>query len=393
MYTSITASVVYGEDGEISHFDSIMLDVTEQKRAEKELRESELWMRSIFDSLEEAVLVVTPDRKLRNVNDAAQRMFGYSPEELLNLSTEVLHVDHEHYLEFGRRIKEAFDKGKVANFEFESKKKNGEVFPTEHTVSLLKSDQRELLGIVSVIRDNTERKQAEENLKQVNQKLSKEHNQRKILSKRLIDLLEKDRHDIAMELHDHIGQTLTSLKLNLETIHAQLEPTESELGSHIKAAKEKAINALKDIKSISHGLKPSILDTLGLKPSLRELFNDIQRDMDIKIKFFSRNISKEIAPEKELAIYRITQEALTNVIKHARAKEVFVNLIKKEKNISLSIEDDGVGFNPDKTIKVMKRKGPLGLLIMQERAIQLDGEFTVESQIGQGTHVLVGIPL
>ena len=256
----------------------------------------------------------------------------------------------------------------------------------ERTVKLKKATKEMQVEIA-------ERKQAEDNLKQANEKLLSVHNQRKILSKRLIDLLEKDRHDIAMELHDHIGQTLTSLKLNLETIHAQLEPTESELGSHIKAAKEKAINALKDIKSISHGLKPSILDTLGLKPSLRELFNDIQRDMDIKIKFFSRNISKEIAPEKELAIYRITQEALTNVIKHARAKEVFVNLIKKEKNISLSIEDDGVGFNPDKTIKVMKRKGPLGLLIMQERAIQLDGEFTVESQIGQGTHVLVGIPL
>ena len=240
-----------------------------------------------------------------------------------------------------------------------------------------------------ISKDITDRRQVEEALKTANENLLKEHNQRKILSKRLIDLLEKDRHDIAMELHDHIGQTLTSLKLNLETIHAQLEPTESELGSHIKAAKEKAINALKDIKSISHGLKPSILDTLGLKPSLRELFNDIQRDMDIKIKFFSRNIPKKIAPEKELAIYRITQEALTNVIKHARAKEVFVNLIKKEKNISLSIEDDGVGFNPDKTMKLMKRKGPLGLLIMQERAIHLGGEFTVESQIGQGTHVLV----
>ena len=271
---------------------------------------------------------------------------------------------------------------------FELKKHHNrlEELVNERTVKLKKATKEMQVEIA-------ERKQAEDNLKQANEKLLSVHNQRKILSKRLIDLLEKDRHDIAMELHDHIGQTLTSLKLNLETIHAQLEPTESELGSHIKAAKEKAINALKDIKSISHGLKPSILDTLGLKPSLRELFNDIQRDMDIKIKFFSRNISKEIAPEKELAIYRITQEALTNVIKHARAKEVFVNLIKKEKNISLSIEDDGVGFNPDKTIKVMKRKGPLGLLIMQERAIQLDGEFTVESQIGQGTHVLVGIPL
>lgn len=136
----------------------------ERKRVEEQLRGSELWLQSIFNSLEEAVFVVTPDRILVNVNDAAKRMFGYSEEELRNLSTELLHVDHEHYLEFGRRIKEAFDQGKTANFEFKTKRKNGEVFSTEHTVSLLKNEQGESLGIVSVVRDNTERKQAEDAL-------------------------------------------------------------------------------------------------------------------------------------------------------------------------------------------------------------------------------------
>ena len=365
----------------------------EKRETEEMLRESELWMRSIFNSLDEAVLVLTPDGKLVNINKAARKMFGHSKDELAGLSTEVLHVDHEHYRKFVRRIKEAFDNGESAIFEFRSRRKNGDVFPTEHTVSLLKNDQGKPLGIVSVVRDNTERKRAEEALIQANEKLLKKHNQGKILSKRLVDLLEKDRHDIAMELHDHIGQILTSLKLNLEMIHDQLEPGDFEMESNIKAVKEKAINVLKDIKSVSHGLKPSILDLLGLVPSLRELFNDIQRDTDIKIKFFSRNIPKEITPEKGLAIYRITQEALTNVIKHARAKEVFVNLVKKDEKLSLSIEDDGVGFDPDKAMKVTKRKGPLGLLIMRERAVQFDGEFTVESQIGQGTQVLVEMPI
>ncbi len=145
--------------------DQLLLTIqraVEKRETEEMLRESELWMRSIFNSLDEAVLVLTPDRKLVNINEAARKMFGHSKDELAGLSTEVLHVDHEHYRKFGRRIKEAFDKGGSAIFEFRSRRKNGDVFPTEHTVSLLKNDQGKPLGIVSVVRDNTERKQAEE---------------------------------------------------------------------------------------------------------------------------------------------------------------------------------------------------------------------------------------
>jgi PAS domain S-box-containing protein len=105
------------------------------------LRITELWQERIFNSLKEAVFVVTPDRKLTNVNDGAVRMFGYSREELASLSTAVLHVNQDHYVEFGKIIQEAFDRGEPANFEFEVKRKNGEIFPSEHTVTLLKGDQ------------------------------------------------------------------------------------------------------------------------------------------------------------------------------------------------------------------------------------------------------------
>ncbi len=134
------------------------------RETETALRITELWQERIFNSLEEAVFVVTPDRKLINVNDGASRMFGYSREELASLSTTVLHVDQGHYVEFGKIIQEAFDRGEPANFEFEVKRKNGEIFPSEHTVTLLKGEQGEPLGIVSVVRDITERKQYEREL-------------------------------------------------------------------------------------------------------------------------------------------------------------------------------------------------------------------------------------
>jgi PAS domain S-box-containing protein len=140
-------------------------DTTELKQTAQALFESELRMRNIYNSLDEAVLVVTPDRKLVNANKAAIKMFGYSIEEMQNSSTELLHVDHQHFVEFGERINQAFSKGQYTNFEFVAKRKNGEVFPTEHTVSHLKNPDGEIKGIVSVVRDITKRKQTEGELR------------------------------------------------------------------------------------------------------------------------------------------------------------------------------------------------------------------------------------
>lgn len=136
-----------------------------------------------------------------------------------------------------------------------------------------------------------------------------------------------------------------------------------------------------------------MIDTLGLVSSLRELFNETQQLADFEINFFNRRVPKRLESEKELTIYRIMQEALSNIIKHARAKNVYVSLIKKEERLLLNVEDNGAGFDLERAMKVTKRKGPLGLLIMRERAEQLDGDFVVESQIGKGTQLLVEIPL
>jgi signal transduction histidine kinase len=130
-----------------------------------------------------------------------------------------------------------------------------------------------------------------------------------------------------------------------------------------------------------------------LVPSIRGLFNEIQRQTHIEINFFSRNVPKRFVPEKELALFRIAQEAINNIVKYARAKKVFVNLVKKDEELSLSVEDDGIGFDQKKIMETTGKELPLGLLIMRERAEQLDGEFILESQTGKGTHILVEIPL
>jgi signal transduction histidine kinase len=123
------------------------------------------------------------------------------------------------------------------------------------------------------------------------------------------------------------------------------------------------------------------------------LFSETRESTGIHVNFFVRNIPERFDPEKELAIYRIIQEALNNITKHAKAKNVYVSLLTKGEVISLNVEDDGIGFDQREEMKISKCKEALGLIIMQERAIQCDGEFTLESEMGKGTIVMAEIPI
>ncbi|MFH0822143.1 MAG: PAS domain S-box protein, partial [Pseudomonadota bacterium] len=163
---------VFGADGRLMGVVEIALDITEHKRVENALRESLTRSGNVFDSLEEAVIITSGDRTVQDINLAAERTFGYPKEEATGRSAEIFHVDHDHYLEFGRRIRPAFDRGAAARFEFRAKRKNGEIFPTDHTVSLLWDEHGNPAGVVSVVRDITARKDAEKTQRQRNEELA-----------------------------------------------------------------------------------------------------------------------------------------------------------------------------------------------------------------------------
>ena len=236
-------------------------------------------------------------------------------------------------------------------------------------------------------------KERTKELVQINLALSKSDQHRQMLSKELIRLLEKDRHQVAMELHDQIGQGMTSLKIGIELAEKQLTAEQSALKVLLKIESDRISQLLKDIKRISQGLRPSTLDKLGLVPSIQNLLNELQEKISAPITFFVKHIPKRLSLEKELAIYRIIQEALNNIQKHARTKTIHVNMIGRNGVISLSIEDNGDGFNLKKSLKVTKGKTSLGLLIMRERVEQLDGEFSIDTKIGRGTIIMAEIPI
>ena len=380
---------------DIAYAISAIRERKRRRQAEEALRESEEKYRGLYENAPNPYFSVSSvDGSIIRCNIKAAQLLGYEKEEITRLKVFDLYVDSSHGLSKAKEIFRPFGAGEsIKDVQLQMRHKNGDPIWISLSVEPVSDANGAVIESRSVVIDISERKRAEKALRLSNEELLEEYGQRKMLSKRLIELLEKDRQQIAMELHDHIGQILTSLKMNLEIIHGKLDPGHTELVAQITAAKERTIQAIKDIKDVSHGLRPAMLDALGLVSSLRELFNEIQQQTDMEFHFFSKNIPKRFDPEKELAIYRIAQEALSNIIRHSQAKNVFLNIVKKDKKLSLSIEDSGVGFDQNKVMKPSKKKGPLGLLIMRERAVQLGGEFTVESQHGKGTHLLVEIPL
>jgi PAS domain S-box-containing protein len=239
------------------------------------------------------------------------------------------------------------------------------------------------------------RKKFETELRDQGEKILAAYRQRDFLSKKLVDLLEKERHNIGNSLHDQIGQVLTGVKLELEGVKKDLTAGRSELSGRVAHAQALLLDAIVEARNISRNLRSDVLERFGLIASIQELIDDVQKHADFKVQLFAKNVPDDLKADGiDLAIYRIIQEALTNITKHAEAKEVFINLIRKEQFIHLTIEDDGSGFNYDTFIDQGNPHDlTLGITIMRERVSMLDGEFRIESQPGKGTHIFAQIPL
>jgi signal transduction histidine kinase len=235
------------------------------------------------------------------------------------------------------------------------------------------------------------RKRYELELKAQGERILWEHRQRAALSKKLVELLEKDRREISAALHDGIGQTLAGCLMKLDQL--ERETNMDELAPSIRDIRCSLSDSLTTAKTICHSLRSDILDRLGLVPAVRTLIEDMEERQKLPIRLFAKGVPEQVNGESALAVYRIIQESLANVVKHARAEEVFINLNRRGRDLIVTIEDDGTGFDPGSLLSGVDLEGPLGLLIMKERARQVGGRLHIESQAGKGTQIIAEIPL
>jgi PAS domain S-box-containing protein len=367
-------------------------DISEQKKAEEALKESEIRYRTVVEYQTDLICRFRQDSTITFANQAFCRYFhqpfnhlvGSNLFELIPLEDQTLRKMHLSALHQGRTM---------ADIEHRVIDGNGDIRWLRWTDHAIFDLMGRLVEFQTVGQDITDRKEAEAALQHSTRQLVRAHEQRRLLSQKLISLLEKDRHSIAMELHDHVGQTLTSIKIGLEMLEDRLKKESTETSLEIRELKNKTVRVIKDVKQISYGLKPSMLQALGLLSALRELFAEVELQSGFGIHFFHRNVPNRFEHEKELAVYRIAQESLSNIRRYAEAEQVYINLVVKDQLLQFSIEDDGIGFDYDSVVNRPNKRGPFGLLIMRERAIQAGGEFHVEAQPGKGSHIRVEMPL
>jgi PAS domain S-box-containing protein len=213
------------------------------------------------------------------------------------------------------------------------------------------------------------------------------HERLEALSRRLIEVQETERRHVAHELHDEIGQTVTGMRLLLDTIDWSSAPLAR---ARVEQVQQLVNGLLTQIRNLSLNLRPSMLDDLGLVPALVWLFGRYTAQTNVRVDFSQHGLERRFDPDIETVGYRVVQEALTNVARHAQVDHVGVRGWVEDSSLFLEVVDDGTGFDPD---AVGSTTLSMGLTGMRERALRLAGRLSVESKPGAGTHVRLQMPV
>ena len=275
--------------------------------------------------------------------------------------------------QISRENEPAADPSRSWTVELEMIHKNGGSVWVEVRSSLLRDQNGKAVGTLGVTRDITDRKRYEERLR--------------LLSARLVELQEAERRHIARELHDQIGQWLTGLSLMLNMIPEL--PAEA-IRSNIAEAQVLINELMGRVRDLSLELRPSMLDDLGLLPTLIRHFERYRAQTHVSVDFKQRGLEGRFPADLETGVFRVVQEGLTNVARHANVSKASVRVVASRSRLSLQIEDNGKGFDQ----QVLAARGASsGITGMQERAALLGGKLAVDSVPGVGTRLTAEFPL
>lgn len=212
------------------------------------------------------------------------------------------------------------------------------------------------------------------------------------LSEHAINALEEERKQIALTLHDETGQSLSMLIINLERLESQLPGEENLLLEKLSETRQLAQETLANLRKIVYGLRPSILDDLGLIPAIRWYARSNLENAGIMVEINANGEVEPLPSALNSTLFRIAQEAINNIIRHSQAETVEINLSRQGENILLEVKDDGQGFDLSTVREEALQLQHLGLLGMQERAELVGGNTELFSMPGQGTQILISVP-
>jgi PAS domain S-box-containing protein len=373
------------EQGKIVKWYGTSTDIEDRKRAEDALRESEEKFRQLAENIREVVWMTTPAMdELLYVSPAYEVIWARSRESLRQRPRsfmEAIHTkDREHVVGILERQREQ-------GFEVEYRivRPDGSVRWIRNRGFPIKNRSGKVYRIAGVAEDITQRKHAGDALR----RSAAEH---QALSRRLVELQESERRQLSRELHDRVGQNLTALRINLDILQTALASSGSgEVRARVDDSAALLESTMDTIENVMSELRPPMLDDHGLAAALDWHASKFSMRTGIAVAVTGSEPAVRPAPQVEIALFRIAQEALNNVAKHARARHVEIALDHANGVCVMSVQDDGIGFDRVEATSDKPKHG-LGMVTMRERAQAVGGRFEVQALPGRGTRLTVRVP-
>ncbi len=353
---------------------SVITDISRIKTMENALRESEEMTRSLINASRDSVVMLDRHGTVLMANDTMARLLNTASVDMKGKNIFSL-IRSTRTPVRRLKLKEAVDKNEPLIYE----DRIGGRYYVLHIYPIAERDG-DVARIAVFARDVTDLRIAEQHI----------HS----LSQELIKIQETERHRIARDLHDNVAQELASLKIGCDMMIDGPGEVNPKMADRIRTFSKVLQNSIMSIRNLAYDLRPPELDQLGLVRTITNYCDEFSERNGIPVDFFSAGMSElRLRPETEINLYRIVQEALYNVKKHAAAGQVLIRLITSFPSIILRIEDNGKGFDPERRIESSFAEKRMGLRSMEERALLLKGVIRIRSQRGKGTGIMVEIPL
>jgi PAS domain S-box-containing protein len=365
-------------------------DTNDSNEAARELREaleaardSDTRLQSIVDSAMDAIISVDSRQRITLFNRAAERIFGYEGREVLGNPLEMLMPErfrkphHGFVGQFGRTGVSSRPMGHQRIVA--AQRRNGEEFPIDASISQVQVGSERYYTVI--LRDVSRRVAAERDLAQVREELRE-------LAVASRTAREQENARISRELHDELGQNLTSLKMDVAYLQQKLTGAAPDVKKTIDEMRGILDTTMAATRRISADLRPLLLDDLGLAAALEWLAKETGRRHGLAVDLSVDEECKQLAEPLASQVFRIIQESLTNVARHAGAKHVKVSIHRKDSQVELCVEDDGRGLSATD----LEKKGSFGLVGIRERVYMLQGRVDFQGEPGKGTRIVASLP-